>query len=290
VGELYPDLVETQFGFHIIKVEERRQPTFEDLREGIEEQLAGPRRSEAEQAYITRLMETSGVEFYEQNIDRFIALLDEQPPREPTNEERDLQLATFRAGAITLQEMYQLYRNLPPGNQRAIEELDQTQMIQAMAQLVQRRLLLVEAENSEVELDSTRQRQLDEHVGTLYLRSYLAEASQMRLEVPDSVVRNYYEGHREFYGDRPFEDVREQIRQVLINQRVEELGGPEAQLNLLAAVADSQAGSVEVERHEDRYDDVIERLRALYQERGIEPGAAEPSPARAPGSDDAQSS
>lgn len=288
VGELYPDIVETQFGFHIIKVEGRRTPAFEDLRENIEEQLASPRRSEAEQAYITRLMETSGVEFYEQNIDRLIALLDEQPPREPTNEERDLDLATFRAGTIKLGELYQLYSNLPPGNQRAIEQLDQTQMIQAMAALVQQRLLIAEAETRNVELDSTRQRQLDEQIDALYLRAYLEDASRMRLEVPDSVVRTYYDEHREFYGDRSFEDVREQIRQVLLNQRVEEMGGAQAQQRLVAAIADSQAGRVNVERHEDRYDEVIERLRALYEERGGGPDATATPPAGAQQPGDAQ--
>jgi parvulin-like peptidyl-prolyl isomerase len=287
VGELNPQVVETQFGFHIIQVEERRKPSFEDLREDIVDQLAGPRRSETEQAYITQLMENSGVEFYEQNIDRFIALLDEQPAREPTEEERNLPLASFREGEIMLGELYQLYRNLPPNNQQAIERLDQTQMIQALAALVQQRLVLAEAASRKVELDTTRQRQLDERIDALYLQTYLQAATRTRVQVPDSVVRVYYDEHLEFYGGRPFEEVREQIRQVLVNQRMEEMGGTESQQRLVAGIADSQASRVEVERHEDRYSDVLERLQELYEERGGGPGA-QPDATEIPVSDDAE--
>jgi parvulin-like peptidyl-prolyl isomerase len=283
VGELYPDVVETQFGHHIIRIEERRKPSFEDLREEIEEQLAAPRRTETESAYVTRLMETSGVEFLEGNIDRFIALLDAQPAREPTAEERALPLATFRAGEIQFGELYDLYANLPSGNQRAIESLDQTQMIQALAAIMQQRLLLAEARSEKVALDSTRQRQLDERVDALYVEAYLQDAGRSQLEVPDSMVRRYYDEHREFYRDRTYDEVREQIRQVLMNERMETLGDMEGQRRMIAAIADSQASRAEVERHEDRYEKVLELLREKYEEMGRDPDAIEASgPGAAP--------
>ena len=281
VGKLYPEVVESPFGFHVIKVEDRRRPPFEELREDIENQLVGPQRGEAEQAYVTRLMETSGVEFYEENIDRFIALLDEDPPRPPSAEERELDLTTFRSGAITFGEIYDLYNNLPDNNKQAIEQLDQTQMIQALAALMQQRLMLTEARAKKVELDTTRQKQLDERIDALYVEAYLREASRAQLEIPDSVVQQYYDEHREFYAGQPFEVVKEQIRQVLLNQRMDALSGPEAQRELVAAVADSQAPQVEVVRHEDRYGDVLERLRQKYEEMGQDPDAAgtQPEPA-----------
>jgi parvulin-like peptidyl-prolyl isomerase len=284
-GEIYPELVETQFGFHIIKVENRRRPAFEDLRDQIEEQLMGPQRTEVEQAYITQLMENSGVEFYESNIDTLIVLFDADPPRPVTGDHRALDLATFRnEGSIKLGEIWDLYQTLPPANQRSIESLDQTQMIQALASMVQQKLLLGEARAKSVELDTTRARQLRERTDALYMESYMRQVGQSILAVPDSVVQRYYEEHREFYSGRPFEEVREQIREVLMGQRMETLSTPDAESRILAAVADSQASEVEVVRHEDRYDDVLEALRAKYEEIGRDPNAVEapatPAPAQ----------
>src|SRR5688572_25584134 len=80
VGEFGP-VVESQFGYHILRVVEREKPPLEDVREGIEEQLKRPMQNEAEDRYVTNLMENSRLEFFESNIDSLIGILDtERPP------------------------------------------------------------------------------------------------------------------------------------------------------------------------------------------------------------------
>lgn len=275
-GEIVANVVESPFGFHVIRVVDRRKPSFEDVREEIEEQLAGPGRQEAEEAYVTRLMETSGVEFAEDNVDALIGIIDED--REPTAEERRLVLVRYAGGEIPLSQIYGLFELLPEANQRAIGQLDQGGMISALSSLVRQRLLMANAEREGTELDSVRQRMLDERVDALYMEAYMREVAQSRLEVPDSVARRYYDEHREFYQGRPFEEVAEQIGEVLRTQQMQTLGEPDAQRRLVASVADSQAARVEVVRHEDRYDDVLERLRQMHEEEGTEPPAG-PAPA-----------
>lgn len=260
-GESAPEVVETQFGYHIIKVDDRRKRSFEDLREEIEEQLALPGRQQAEQAYITRMMETSGIEFFEENVDRLIALVDENPPTGPTAEERKLDLATYAGGAVELGEIWDLFELLPEGNRRSIASLDQANMIAALSSVVQRRLLLAKAREGKTEIDSVRQGQLDERIDQLYAEAYLNEAAQSRLEVADPTVRQYYDEHSEFYQGQPFEQVREQIRAILIAQRREALNSADAQRELIAAVADSQAAAIEVERFPDHYGNVLPILR-----------------------------
>jgi hypothetical protein len=166
VGRFAP-VIESQFGFHILKVVERSKPALDDVREGIELQLARPMQSEAEDRYITNLMETSRLEFHESNIDSLIGLLDEE--RLPQGAERDLDLATFDGGRITLGEIWGLYEVLPPGNRQAIAQLDQTGMVQALASMAQQKLMLARAEATGIELDSLRQGQLDERVDQLLL-------------------------------------------------------------------------------------------------------------------------
>ena len=272
LGQLAP-VVESQFGYHIIKVVERSRPDLDEIREEIEAQLARPMQNEAEDRYLTALMETSGLEFYETNIDSLIAMLDEERP--PQGGERELELATFQGGRIVLGEIWGLYEVLPPGNRQAIAQLDQAGLVQALASMAQQKILLARAETSGVELDSVRQGQLDERVDQLLLSAYMRDASEARMEVGDEEVRLYYEEHREFYADRPFEEVAPEIRQVLASQRLEELSSPDVQRATLAAIADSQEGAIEVVRNTDTYDQVLQVLRRLREEAG----SSEPSPA-----------
>jgi hypothetical protein len=272
VGEFAP-VVESQFGYHVLRVVERSKPPLEDIRENIEEQLAHPMQSEAEDRYITNLMETSRLEFYESNIDSLIAILDQQ--RVPEGGERELELATFEGGHITLGEIWGLYEVLPPGNRQTIAQLDQTGFVQALASMAQQKILLARAGAAGVELDSLRQSQLDERIDQLLLSAYLRDASEARLEVGDEEVRTYYDEHREFYADRSFEIVAPEIRQVLASQRLEEISSPDVQRATLAAIADSQADAVEVVRNTDTYDQVLRALRRQREEAGVpEPGPA----------------
>lgn len=280
-GEVSP-VVETQFGFHVIEVTGKRKRSFEEMREEIAQEVAGPRRTEVEQAYVTRLMETSGVEFFEENIDALIAMMDEQ--RAPSEEQERLRLATFREGKITLGEIWELYQALPPANRQAIDRLDQEGMIRALSTIVQQRLLLARAREAEVELDSSRQSALDERVGALYAQAHLREAARGQLEVTDSLARAYYREHREFYQDQSYEEVADQIKDVLRTQKMQALSGPEAQQRLVESVADSQAQRMEVVRYEEHYEQVLPVVREKYEETGRQPAQPQggPEPGTAP--------
>ena len=280
VGEFGP-VIESQFGYHVIRVVDRSKPPLDDLREQIEDQLARPLQSEAEDRYITNLMENSRLEFYESNIDSLIGILDAERP--PQGGERELELATFDGGNITLGEIWGLYEVLPPGNRQSISQLEQTDMVRALATMVQQKIMLARAEAAGTELDSLRQSQLDERVEGLLLSAYLRAASDARLAVGDEEVQSYYEEHREFYSDRPFAEVAPEIRQVLAAQRLEEATSPDVQRATLAAIADSQEGAVDVERNTDLYDEVLRELRRLREEAGEpDPGPAPPSGVQPP--------
>ena len=273
-GEVTPEVVETQFGFHVIKVEGKRKRPFEELRTEIEEQLARPERMDAERAYVTRLMEDSGVEFVESNVDTLIALLDRGPETELTDEQRALPLATYEGGGFTLGEIWSLFVALPPSNQAMIERLDQAGMIQALSQLMQRRILLERARARSTVLDSTRQRQLDERIRQFYAQLIMGKALEKQLDVPESEVRRYYDEHLEFYRGQVFEEVADQIREVLRAQRMEQVQATDAQRELMAAMADSQAGSVNVELYRDRYDDVLAALKERLEDPQASPVTA----------------
>jgi hypothetical protein len=178
--------------------------------------------------------------------------------------------------------------------------LDQTEMIQALSQLVQQRMLLARAEEGNIALDEERQGQLDTRIDQLYLESYLREAAEAQLEISDVEIERYYEEHQEFYRDQTLDVARQQIRQALIGQRMESANAPEAQRDLVAAVADSMAETINVVRYEEQFPAVLSALRASYEELGqtaptttraarVEQAVQQPPPGAAPGSSNVSS-
>lgn len=271
VGEIAPEVVETQFGYHLIKVEDRRKQSFEELREEIEEQLSMPERQQAEQAFLTGLMEESQIEFLEANIDRLLEIIradQASEPVAPTDEERDLELVTFASGSISLGEIWDLFEMLPEANRRSIAGLEQADMVRALSQVVQRRLIMARAAEADLVIDSTRQAELEERQEMLWAQAYLNAIVADQTVVTDEEVREYYDGHTEFYRDQAYEDVREQIRGTLIEQRRDRMSDPVEQRRLVEAVADSQAGGTSVERNEGLYDRVLEALREAIESSG----------------------
>lgn len=282
-GSIHPNVVESPFGFHVIKVEERRRPAFDEVREDVEAQLAEPMKQEAQNEYIVEAMETSGIEFYENRIDSLIAMVRSDDTDGPPAGQTDQPLVTFIDGEITMGEIWNLYQRLPPANKRQIRQLDQERMIQALSAIAQQRILLARAEEANTVLDSARQRQLDERLDQLYLNAYLEEGLQASGQIPDSVVRQYYEEHEEFYRGQSFEEVEQQIRTVLSSQRMEEARSPDAQREFVSAVADSQAQETDVEKNTERFERVLEVVRAKYEELGRTPGEPPAGAGQQPG-------
>src|SRR5690606_24911406 len=56
------DLVETPYGIHIIKVEERQLPDFESNRDAFRQQVVQARIAEAEEAYVRKLTDSLSIE------------------------------------------------------------------------------------------------------------------------------------------------------------------------------------------------------------------------------------
>lgn len=108
-GEVSPQLVQTPFGLHIIRVEERRVPDFEEMRADYMHSKVVEREQGAEEAYITALTDTMDVEVQEgaaelakELADRTDVSLGRRAAARP--------LVSYRGGALTAQEFQQILR------------------------------------------------------------------------------------------------------------------------------------------------------------------------------------
>ena len=59
------DIVETQFGYHIIKVEEHNNPTLDEVREDLKQDMENKERNKIIEDYIKKLREKASIEFTE---------------------------------------------------------------------------------------------------------------------------------------------------------------------------------------------------------------------------------
>jgi hypothetical protein len=143
-GEISP-VVETPFGYHVILVEERRQPELGEFREDFRAYLVQRSVEEAEVAYLDALAESVNVRVHPQGLDvaREIAA---RPNLNLRGRQADRAIASYDGGEYTAGEFSRFIRNQPAQVQNAFAAAVDDQLEAGIQQLVQMELLLVEAE------------------------------------------------------------------------------------------------------------------------------------------------
>jgi hypothetical protein len=106
------EVVETQFGFHIIKVEEVRRPEFEEVRIEYLRALQAQARQEAEGEYIAELERAAAVTLAP-NAPDVIRAIAENPWRPLEASETAEPLAQWAGGELTAEEIYEYLRSQP---------------------------------------------------------------------------------------------------------------------------------------------------------------------------------
>ena len=109
-GEVSP-VVETEFGFHVIKVEERRDPDFAERRDAYAESLKSRIVIETEQAYVDSLMEARDIEVLPEAPD-IVRELAGDPATELGSRRRSRELVTYRGGAYTVGDLVDLMQRV----------------------------------------------------------------------------------------------------------------------------------------------------------------------------------
>ncbi len=149
------DLVETPYGIHIIKVEERQLPDFESNRDAFRQQVVQARIAEAEEAYVRTLTDSLNIDVE----DGAIAVakdLARKPGDDLNRRAANRELTTYTGGAFTAGEYLEFIRGLP-SNQRSRLSMAEDEEIENLLQFYTRNEILVaEAEKQGVRTDSAQ--------------------------------------------------------------------------------------------------------------------------------------
>ena len=257
-GEI-SDVIETRFGFHVIKVEDRRKKTLEEVRPQIVEALSGSLRRDAERRYMEDMLAGSALEFYEANVDTLVAVFraDSVGPVPPPRAQ--LPIAKWDTGQLTITDVVELYRALPPQNQSAVKALDRDRMLSALTPLVRNRMLLGRAKAAPLKLDPDRQKKLDERMQALLLSELMERRVKEEVAVSDSAVAATYAAAPERFGES-LEEADSIVRRTLLAERMKAVNTREGQRRLVREIARKSEVKVDVKRFKDNYELVMKQL------------------------------
>jgi len=143
VGEV-SDVVETPFGFHIIKVEERHLPDFEQVKEAFRQQAQVTVQLEAEEAYIKNLTEPLGIEVQDDayEVSRELA---RRPEMKLSPRAAGRALVSYKGGSLTAGELQVVMRRFDVSQRSTVLQFPDERLADMLRALTQNEILIQEA-------------------------------------------------------------------------------------------------------------------------------------------------
>lgn len=136
--------VETLFGLHVIKVEEREAPSLDELGDEFRQRAVAQRRQESLNEYVTSLRDPVELEIAESGpgVARDLA---RNPASELPGRAASRHLATWRGGELTAQEFLSFVRRMPPQQQAQIGAMPDEQLETVLREISTNQLVLADA-------------------------------------------------------------------------------------------------------------------------------------------------
>ena len=155
------DVVETPFGLHIIKVEERQQPPFEEVKENYRSQAQGDRETKAEEQYITSLTDTMAIAVQEGAAENAREMV-RSPDLSLRGRAASRALVRFKDGSLTASEFLEVVRTWPAQTRGQFVAANDDQIGQVLEGIARNEILVNEANRqglqvTEAEADSLRE-------------------------------------------------------------------------------------------------------------------------------------
>ncbi len=157
------DVVETQFGFHVILVEERETPTFEEVREALRQEISQMRTAEAESIYVAGIEEPANLRVQEGAADR-VRELAESPETPLQGRARSQALVQYQGGSYTAGDFRLFLLNQPPQLRMQLSGASDEQLDDMLLSLARGELLVQEAERMGLALDPEEVQGLEEEI------------------------------------------------------------------------------------------------------------------------------
>lgn len=146
--------VETLFGVHVIKVEERESPSMEELGDEFRQRAVVERRQESLNDYVASIRDPAELEVAETGVD-VARELARQPAKELSGRAASRQLATWDGGELTAREFLSVIRRMPPQQQAQIGAMQDEQLETVVNEIATNQIVLADATARGIEVPAT---------------------------------------------------------------------------------------------------------------------------------------
>lgn len=150
------EIVETPMGLHLIRLDERERPVFEDVSSQIATQLRGQRAQEAESVFVSGVEERAGALTVVDEASAVVRDLAANPSVRLSGRAARRPLVEWPSGALTAGRVLELLRLEPPAFQQQVADGEDEALDGFLLALARRELLLDEARASGLEASQAR--------------------------------------------------------------------------------------------------------------------------------------
>lgn len=139
------DVVETPMGYHLIRTDEKKIPTYEDVAPQFRQQILAQRGAEAEATYITTMQEAAEIEI-EPEVAEIVRRITQDPQLTLSRRARDRVLVRYADGTLSVGELRGFMLTQDPEARANLSQAPDSILIDNVLRgLTQRKLLVAEA-------------------------------------------------------------------------------------------------------------------------------------------------
>ena len=245
-GEI-SEVVESPYGLHIIRVEEKEVPDAAEIMPTFRERILQERFQSAESTFVAGIEQQAAIEI-EEGSATLVKSLAESPANELSGRARDRALVSFQGGSITVGEVQDFMQTRAPQfRQQLYQAPDEVVEENFLRGLAQRELLVMEAERRGLQYSQPRAdslsgqlkaslRDATRTLGLMDVQPQEGESqTEAHLRVVELVLRDMVQGTRDVLPLGAFSFVlREHYSSQVyptgverVVQQIDELRGPE---------------------------------------------------------------
>jgi len=149
------DIVETPYGLHVIKVEDRKTNNFDSVKVQFRQQAVAQRIQEAEQNYVKNLTDSANIQVKEgaYAIVKDIGMKPETPAK---GRAANRDLVTFKGGSYTVGDFIEFIRRLQPQQRNTLPQRSDEELKGFLEGMARNKILVLEAEKQGMKMPPTR--------------------------------------------------------------------------------------------------------------------------------------
>jgi hypothetical protein len=221
------EVVESPFGLHIIRVEEKEVPSFDDVREEFRSRVLARRLQRAESTYIAGLQDELAMEV-EDGAAGLVREMARNPSTTLSSRATGRTVVDYEGGEVTLGEVKDFLATRPGQFRQQIVQADDPSLTDFATGLAQRELLVARAReagltpedavaDSLAELLRTQVRQAGASLGLVEIEPRGSETEEQALDrAVEEVLRAMISGQREVVTLGPISLVLRQGEEILV--------------------------------------------------------------------------